>query len=143
MITLKEALNLIEEYMISSGQRTFCRSFCKGVCCTHGYEDFSCIDYPDNCRNIGCSSYLCTNLRNHLTQEEYILFSTAQEHLQKVLFENKLPYYHNSNHKYGSENPIIQFDEKKLKFYTLKINWHKRIKFIERKNHYDEIQEVV
>ena len=67
----REALEIVEEFMIESGIRKYCTTVCKGYCCgLCSFSENAC--FRNEGRRLPCSIYLCTALLDLFPNRELL-----------------------------------------------------------------------
>ena len=69
-LSYKEALNLIENFMVKSGLRDFCSNVCAGACCSGCYETSPSACIINEGRRLTCSAFICSTLIEDLFDRE-------------------------------------------------------------------------
>lgn len=134
----REVLNLIEQFMIGSGFREYCRTVCKGKCCgncsTRGGENF-----PTKCQNVGCASAICIEgvgrEKLHLSPHNDELYRVAMKHLKDVLISNNNSWWHTEKTHIDKS---LEFDESKLLFFKSHMTFNQQYNM--RRKHEEEIE---
>jgi len=88
----KEALNIVENFMIKSGIRRYCETICKGYCCRLCSSENAC--FRNEGRRLPCSTFICDWLLGYLPDEkELIKINKIIEHtLFGIMGKN--PYFY-------------------------------------------------
>jgi len=126
--TYKEALDIVEDFMIKSGIREYCETICKGQCCNYkdeGGELQRCWKSKNACwknegRRLPCSIFICTWLLDYLpNRKELAKINEVIAHTLEDIME-KNPYYHPNTpevqRKFRIEREIID----KIKSFNIK-----------------------
>jgi len=56
-----DALEQIEQWLIKTGVRKYCRTKCKGLCCKQYCKEKGCLRPP-----LSCAVYLCDDVKKHM-----------------------------------------------------------------------------
>jgi len=122
--TYKEALEVVEDFMIDSGIREYCETVCRGYCCgLCSFGENAC--FKNEGRRLPCSIYLCTALLD-LFPDKDILEDLRDEiagSLTVIMDDN--PFFNPNTKEIQAKFHIPRRDIDKLKSLNLEI--YKRI----------------
>jgi len=124
----KEALNIVEDFMIKSGIRKYCETVCKGQCCSFRDKNgklHNCWESENACwknegRRLPCSIFICDWLLGYLPNEKEL--AKINETITRTLLDimKKNPYYHPNTpdvqRKFSIDKEVID----KIKSFNIK-----------------------
>ena len=94
--TYKEALSIIEKFMIESGIRWYCSKYCKGKCCrSHNCYTSEKACYKNEGRRLPCSIYICSN-RIKINDDAENITKDVQYGINRIICNrsNRNPYFY-------------------------------------------------
>ena len=89
----REALEIVEEFMIESGIRKYCTTVCKGYCCgLCSFSENAC--FRNEGRRLPCSTFICDWLLGYLPNEKELI--KINKIIERTLFNimGKNPYFY-------------------------------------------------
>ena len=126
----REALNIVEDFMIKSGIRKYCEMVCKGQCCG-SYRDkedgkfHKCWESKNACwknegRRLPCSIFICSWLLELLPDADELaeIREEIVQTLWNIMKEN--PYYHPNTPKIQQEFSIEKEIMDKIKSFNIR-----------------------
>jgi len=92
--TYKEAISIVEKFMIESGIRWYCSKYCNGKCCKGCYtSDNAC--HKNEGRRLSCSIYTCNN-KIRINDEAKDILREVQYKINGIICGkfNRNPYFY-------------------------------------------------
>ena len=126
--TYKEALEIVEDFMIKSGIREYCETICKGQCCSYRNEEgklHKCWESENACwrnegRRLPCSIFICSWLLDYFPNSREL--AKINEIIAHTLWDimGKNPYYHPNTPEVQREFRIERQIIDKIKSFNIK-----------------------
>ena len=142
--TYKEALDIVEDFMIKSGIRRYCENVCQGKCCSEVWDEeeeryIPCWKSKVACwrnegRRLPCSIYVCASLLEILPDKGNTLYYLKQK-IVGVLWDimDDNPYFTPNTEEVQRKFCIPKEELDVLK--SIDIKRYRRIMKFLRKNH--------
>jgi len=115
----REALEIVEDFMVKSGIRQYCETICKGQCCRNCWTSKNAC-WKNEGRRLPCSIFICDWLLGYLPDEKEL--RKIHKIIEHTLFDimGKNPYYYPNTpdvqRKFSIDKEIID----KIKSFNIK-----------------------
>ena len=115
----REALEIVEDFMIKSGIRKYCETVCKGQCCRNCWTSKNAC-WKNEGRRLPCSIFICDWLLGYLPGEKELKkINKIIEHTLFSIMEKNPYFYPNTpdvQRKFSIDKEVID----KIKSFNIK-----------------------
>ena len=128
----REALEIVEEFMIESGIRKYCTTVCKGYCCgLCSFSENAC--FRNEGRRLPCSIYLCKPLLEIVPNKETLfdLIEDIELTLREIMEDN--PYFNPNTKDVQAKFHISKKELDVLRSFNL-LKYRRITKYLIKKN---------
>ena len=128
----REALEIVEDFMVKSGIRKYCETICKGYCCGLCSESENAC-FRNEGRRLPCSIYLCKPLLEIVPNKETLfdLIEDIELTLREIMEDN--PYFNPNTKDVQAKFHISKKQLDVLKSFNL-LRYRRITKYLIEKN---------